>query len=365
MNEMAELTRTPLAPMLEAEGATLGEYHGAIVPVRFADPITEHQAVRRSAGFFDFSFRARLAATGADHVTFLHNMLSNDVKGLVPGQGTHATLLDIKGHILADLRVYRERDQIVLETDADLVSKVMQTLERYIIMDDVTLRPLELFGVALQGPGSSALLGKIVDADVPSLDREYDHAEAKLPDGERVRVVKASSTGEDGYEIWADAGTVPHVWEAVRCASGNFEARPCGTEALETLRIEAGIPRYGAELGEDTLPLEAGLLSALSFTKGCYIGQEVVERTRSRGHVNWMLAGFFVQADAPPPAGEKLFLEGKEMGEITSACISPTLRKTVALGYVRREASDLGTRLASASGTLVEVTRLPFYRAQF
>src|SRR6266567_7462416 len=126
-----------------------------------------------------------------------------------------------------------------------------------------------------------------------------------------------------------------------------------------TLRIEAGIPRYGAELGEDTLPLEAGLLNALSFTKGCYIGQEIVERTRSRGHVNWMLAGFFVQADAPPPMGEKLFLEGKEIGEITSACISPTLRKTIALGYVRREASGPGTRLAFASGSLAEVTQLP------
>ena len=364
MNEMAELTRTPLAPRLEAEGATLGEYHGAIVPARFADPVTEHQAVRRSAGFFDFSFRARFAAAGADHVTFLHNMLSNDVKGLAPGQGTYATLLDVKGHILADLRVYRERDQIVLETDADLLAKTMQTLERYIIMDDVALRPLELSSIALQGPRSSALLGKILGAGTPNLDREYDHAEASLSDHESVRVVKASNTGEDGYEIWADAGTVAHVWEALRDARSDFEASPCGTEALETLRIEAGIPRYGAELGEDTLPLEAGLLNALSFTKGCYIGQEIVERTRSRGHVNWMLAGFFVQADAPPPMGEKLFLEGKEIGEITSACISPTLRKTIALGYVRREASDPGTRLALSPGSLAEVTQLPFYRAR-
>src|SRR5439155_7968579 len=159
-----EVARSPLAGIYHTLGSKLGDYHGVELPLRFSEPAAEHQAVRQAAGYFDLSHRARFAAAGTDHVSFLHNMLSNDVKALAPGQGTYATLLDVKGHILADLRVYRERDQIVLETDADLLAKTMQTLERYIIMDDVALRPLELSSIALQGPRSSALLGKILGA---------------------------------------------------------------------------------------------------------------------------------------------------------------------------------------------------------
>jgi folate-binding protein YgfZ len=136
----------------------------------------------------------------------------------------------------------------------------------------------------------------------------------------------------------------------------------CGTQALETLRIEAGIPRYGEELGEDTIPNEAGLWNALSFNKGCYVGQEIVERTRSRGHVNWKLMGLIVESEIPPPAGEKLVRGGREIGEVTSSCVSPTLGKTVALAYLRREVSEPGTKLEFLSGTVAEVVALPFYQ---
>jgi folate-binding protein YgfZ len=128
------------------------------------------------------------------------------------------------------------------------------------------------------------------------------------------------------------------------------------------LRIEAGIPRYGSELSEDTLLLEAGLLNAVSFTKGCYVGQEIVERTRTRGHVNWKLVGLIVRAPEAPAPGEKLTSAGQEIGEVTSACVSPTLGQTIALAYVRREIAEPGTQLALASGPAAEVTTLPFYR---
>jgi folate-binding protein YgfZ len=137
---------------------------------------------------------------------------------------------------------------------------------------------------------------------------------------------------------------------------------PCGTRALETLRIEAGIPRYGQELGEDTIPNEAELWNALSFNKGCYVGQEIVERARSRGHVNWKLVGLVVESETPPPPGEKLVREGKEVGEVTSSCVSPTLARTIALAYLRREVSEPGTKLEFASGPAAEVVGLPFYQ---
>jgi folate-binding protein YgfZ len=154
------------------------------------------------------------------------------------------------------------------------------------------------------------------------------------------------------------------IWGAACGQAPTYDMLPCGSEALETLRMEAGIPRYGPDLGEDTLLLEANLLNAVSFTKGCYIGQENVERTRSRGHVNWMLVGLIVAGPLAPPPETKIISEGKEIGEITSSCNSPALGKTLALAYVRREAAEAGTRLVLASGVPAEVTSLPFYQKQ-
>jgi glycine cleavage system T protein len=352
-----------LADFHLSQGATLTEYHGALVPARYRDSKAEYAAARNAAGIFDFSFRVRFAARGPDRVGFLHNMLSNDVKSLGPGQGMYATLLDVKGHILSDLRVYSEPDQILLETDADLIEKTVNALERYIIMDEVTLERLNWCGLAVQGPRSHALLESTLGGAPPSLP-EFGHFRSGLS-GLPLHVVRLSSTGEEGYELWApweDAGKTTAMWQTLLARAAGLGAVPCGTEALEMLRIEAGIPRYGADFGEDTLPLEAGLLNALSFTKGCYPGQEIVERARSRGHVNWKLVGVAVDGLVPPSVGEKLMAEGKEVGEVTSACFSPSLNRPIALAYVRREVSGLGARLTLASGPAAGICELPFYR---
>jgi folate-binding protein YgfZ len=191
--------------------------------------------------------------------------------------------------------------------------------------------------------------------------QEFDHLASNYA-GFPIRVVCASSTGEEGYEVWVGAGGMEAIWGAACGQAPTYDMLLCGSQALETLRIEAGIPRYGQELAEDTIPLEAGLSNALSFTKGCYLGQEIVERARSRGHVNWQLMGLIVDASVPPQPGEKLTSAGKEMGEVTSACVSPTLGKTLAMAYLRREVSEPGTKLAFASGVATEVTTLPFYQ---
>lgn len=353
---------SPLAEYHLSRGASLAEYHGALVPVRYSDLRAEHTAVRRAAGIFDLSFRARFAASGQDRVGFLHNMLSNDVKGLAPGQGIYATLLNVKGHVLADLRVYCEHDRILVETDADLRGKTMDTLGRYIIMDDVSLEPLGWFGLGVEGPRSGALIAKSLNAALP-VAAEFAHVSSP---GQAFHIVRASSAGEEGYEVWVplEGGAEPAkaLWQAVLGEAASFGALPCGTEALEVLRIEAGIPRYGVDFGEDTLPLEAGLLNALSFTKGCYPGQEIVERARSRGHVNWKLVGVVAATASLPASGEKITAEGREVGEVTSTCFSLSLDRHVAFAYVRREVSEPGTMLTLASGAGAEVRALPFYR---
>jgi len=356
----SRLRRSPLADDHLASGATLAAYHGAEVPLRFGGARSEHQVVRTATGLFDFSFRTKFALAGEHRVRFLHRIVSNDIKNLSAGQGTYATLLNAQGRILADLRIYADADRLWIDTDADLAEKAMTTLKRYIIGDRVDIEPSELCAVALQGPQSRKALNELLGSGVAPLEREMDHCVVER-EGQRARAARLSSTGEEGYEVWLATEAIVGLWRAAHSVDRGSPVIPCGSEALESLRIEAGIPRYGQELAEDTLPLEAGLLNALSFNKGCYIGQEIVERTRSRGHVNWKLMGLRLEADAPVPApGESVTADAKSIGEVTSACFSPTLGRPLALAYVRREVSEPGTELALASGAIAEVSQLPF-----
>ena len=351
--------KNPLQEVHAQSGASLVEYHGALVPSSFSGAAAEHHAVRRAAGIFDFSFRARFTATGSDRTRFLQGMVSNDVKKLGPGQGLYATMLDTRGHILFDTRIYCAPDFYVLETDADLAEKAIQALNRYNVGGRVPLEPDGFWAVAFQGPASRRIVETCLQISLPALN-EYGFITATFA-GEPAYIVRASSTGEEGYEVWTGRDRIADLWRRASAKLPEFGALPCGVEALETLRIETGIPRYGQDLAEDTLPLEADLLNALSFNKGCYIGQEIVERARSRGHVNWKLVGLIVDSSQAPMAGEKLRVDGKDIGEITSACASPSLGRTIALAYVRREYQDPATRLSLSSGSTAEVASLPFY----
>jgi glycine cleavage system T protein len=355
-----QLRQSPLAREHLARGATLAAYHGAEVPVRFQDEGSEHQAVRTSAGLFDFSFRSKFALTGEHRVRFLHRIVSNDVKNLPAGHGTYATLLNAQGRILADLRIYADEDRLWIDTDADLAEKAMTNLKRYIIGDRVEIEPSELCAAAIQGPQSKKVLQELLGSGLEPLEREMDHCVVER-EGPRAHAVRLSSTGEEGYEVWLEPDAMGRFWQGALNVDCDSHVIACGSQALESLRIEAGIQRYGQELAEDTLPLEAGLLNALSFNKGCYIGQEIVERTRSRGHVNWKLMGLRLEADAPvPAAGESVTADAKTIAEVTSACFSPVLGRPVALAYVRREVSEPGTKLTLASGAAAEVALLPF-----
>lgn len=352
--------QNPSARAQAQQESPLVDYHGAKIPAWYSDPVTEHSAVRNAAGLFDFSFRSKFTAKGSDRVRFLHGMISNDVKGLAPGRGNYATLLDARGHILADLYIYCEEDQFIIDTDADLIEKVLQTLGRYNIGGRTPLERMNISALSIQGPKARAILQSALGGELPGPE-EFSHISMKLA-GQSVRVARAGNTGEEGYEVWAEGAALQIVSNALLERGSHEGLIWCGCHALEILRIEAGVAEYGAELAEDTLPLEAGLFNALSFNKGCYIGQEIVERARSRGRVNWNLAGLTIEASQAPKAGEKILHDGKEIGEITSACVSPSLMKTIALAYLRKEVSEPGTGLALASGPAAFVTIIPFYQ---
>jgi len=350
-------------PALETNYQQLGAVWttagGCRLPERFGELAEECRAVRQQAGVIDCTDRAWLTATGADAARFIHGMVSNQVQELGPGEGRYALLLDAQGHILADLYLLRLAVSLLLETRWSLREKLGSTLEKFIIADDVELadKSDQLTALAVEGPAACELLNAAGAANLPA--GEGSHVEVRLAEAP-VRVVAAGETGEDGYHLLFPVEFAQNVWEALQAQRDIVAWLPVGQAALNILRVEAGIPRYGVDIDERTLPPEAGLEArAISYSKGCYVGQETVERIRSRGHVNRKLVGLQLPDGPLPAPGAALSAEGKEIGWITSAVDSPSLGG-IALGYVRREYLASGTRLAVAGAQQAEVAPLPF-----
>jgi len=331
------------------------------LPLRFAGLDAEWAAVRRRCGLLDARFRGVLRVTGGDRETFLQGMLSNDVVRLDAGQGVYAALLTIQGRIVSDLRVLKLADEIWLDAPAARVDVVRETLDKYIIADDVELVPADTQAplVALEGPEAERIVRTLVGNSVAPL-APFAHQECAV-DGTPVRIAAVTHSGAAGYLFYGAPGSAAGLWERCRAAG----AEPVGMEALDVLRLEAGIPWYGRDMDEDVLISEVGIDTALSSRKGCYLGQEVVERVAARGQVQRKLVGLACEGDGVPPTPVTVEHEGKEVGWITSAAWSPGRRAVIALGYVRRECWEPGTVLdiATPEPRPAMVVTLPFVAA--
>lgn len=356
--------KTPLAAWHVAHGAVLVDDRGIELPERFSDPVAEYGAVREHAGLIDLSFRTQVRVTGEDRVSFLHGMLSNDMKALHPGGGCAATLLTEQGRVVADLRVYALDTSFLLDVDVRVKDRMLETLSRFLVADDVEFEDLQgqQMTLALQGPLAAQILH--ASGIVPPGPEEFRHGEAEIAET-TVRVIKVSDTGEDGYEFLVPRPRAEPVWRTLLQGGAPVGLLPVGLTALNILRVEAGIPWYGVDMDQGRLVLEVGMEHAISFTKGCYLGQEVVERATARGHVNRKLSGLRVQDDTPPVSGDKLYHGSHEVGWITSAVVSPRFGHPIALGYVRREYLSPGTQLRidrQGKAMIAEVVVLPFSR---
>ena len=354
--------KSALSAWLESQGASLTDDRGVELPNSFTNPQDEYAAVCEKVGLIDLSFRTQVKFTGEDRSDFLQGMLSNDVKALRPGDGCPATLLTEQGRIVADLRVYAEESAILLDLDTRIREKTVGALDRFIIADDVEIEDLSAYQVtiAVQGPTAAQIL---VTAGLSSLpERELQHRDVTIADVQ-VRVIRSDQTGKGGYEFHVPGDRAPVVWQALAQLDGLL---PVGHTALNILRVEAGIPWYGLDMDEDRIVLEVGLDQAISFNKGCYLGQEVVERASARGRMNRQLSGFLLQNEAQaalPTRGDRLVKDDKEVGWLTSVTTSPTLGRSIALGYVRREHGEPGTRLRidrPDMDMIAEVIKLPF-----
>ena len=323
-------------------GYKTGEYRGATAAARFGNPQTEFTALRGGCGAYDLGYRAKISLTGGDRVRWLNGMVTNNVRDLAAGHGVYAFLLNPQGHILGDLYAYNRGGSITVDTDRSQVEKILATFDHYIIMDDVEVANLseQITALGISGPKAREVLKK-AGVEFPALQPLQLHEiQCDCECGCLNCTIVRGDDAIDAYEIWLEPVYVRPLWDAL-VAHG---ATPVGFEGLELNRIVSGIPLYGVDIRERDLPQETEQARALNFNKGCYVGQEIVERIRSRGAVHRKFSGFLAESGEAIAEGTKIVAGEKEVGEITSAA---SLRvadgiKTVALGYIRREVGTPG-----------------------
>ncbi len=340
---------TALTERLRTAGAHIAAYRGADTAAVFADAGAEFSALRSGCGVFDLGWRAKLLVTGGDRQKWLNGMVTNNIRDLAAGWGNYSFLLNAQGHILGDMYLYNRGDYILLDTDVSQAPKLRETLDHFIIMDDVETADAsdKLTAIGLQGPQAKPVLSAAGIA-LPEL------GPLQVQDAIWQEVgITAVATEQGGLELWLGCANAPKLWDALLAAG----ATAAGSDTLELWRIVNGIPHYSQDIRERDLPQETGQTRALNFAKGCYVGQEIVERIRSRGAVHRQFSGFEIEG-APPATGTKLQAGGKEVGELTSVATLPGDR-TIALGYVRREAAAPGSVLVAA-GSKARIADLPF-----
>jgi aminomethyltransferase len=286
-----------------------------------------YDALREDAAWFELPQRGLIEATGEDRARLLHAMTTNHVEQMRPGDLCYAFFLNAQGRILADAHLFCQESSFLIDTEPDRRQFLLQHLDRFIIADDVTLGDITDTRAVLAVEGAKA------DEVAIRMGIGTPPGPGKWISSRNWMLAAVTVTGSPGFRIYAPSEDRQAVREALESA-GVEEAE---AQAVEAVRIGNGQPRYGDDIDDAHIPQETRLLKAVHFSKGCYLGQEIVERVRSRGHVNRVLAQMLIDTDQPPAKGEKVIAAGVEIGEITSAALSPALEKTVALGYVRAE----------------------------
>ena len=295
-----------------------------------------YQALHQGAAWLDLSARGKIRVSGEDRARLLHAMTTNHVQQLKPGEGCYAFFLNAQGRILADVNLFCFEDHFLLDTEPETRHKLFEHLDRYIIADDVTLTDEtdRLSTIAMEGPEAAQVLAKLGG---PAPETLYATAAWGAS-----TVARVDSTGSGGFFIFTpDKSRIIEFLEG----AGAIAATP---EEASTVRVENGRPRYGEEITERFLVQETGQLQAVHFSKGCYLGQEIVERVRSRAQIHRILRRVEIDSSEVPPAGTKLTRENADAGEIVSAVYSPGLGKVVAMAYMRTPNSEPGTELTLA-----------------
>ncbi|HKZ02877.1 MAG TPA: aminomethyltransferase family protein [Pyrinomonadaceae bacterium] len=347
---------------------------GRKLPSSYGNPGAEYAAVRSGgAGLLDLSGRGRVRVSGSEAISFLNGLITNDMKTLDEGRWMPAIFPNVQGRFIASVRVMRLRNEkgdkgdvpnFLLDTEPETHNQLLKSIERFTLAGDFHVSDLTIDTThfSVQGRNSIECLR---DLGVPGEIHQGRSVATVTLNGSNLTLVHSTHTGEDGYDLIIDKSQGPSVWEML-VARG---AKPVGSDALETLRIEAGIPRYSVDIDESMVVSETNLDEAVSFTKGCYVGQEIIARIRYRGHVAKKLTGLVLDERREIPRGTRLTsADGKEVGNVTSSTFSPALERTIGLALIRYQFMSPGTRLALETGdnkVHSTVAALPFVSASW
>lgn len=318
------------------------------------DLINEHAALTTSAGLVELEPRTLIELTGGDRAAFLHNFCTNDIRRLTPGSGCEIFITNVQGKTIGHGYVFCEAESLLLDTAPGQAETLIAALDRYLIREDAQLHDRGALWreLLLAGPRAADVLRDLGLEKIPSAALDHEAAEVQAI---ALRLRRIDWLGPETFELQIPTEAVQQVRDAMLAAG----ASACGAAAFDAVRIETGTPLFGRDISPANLPQEVDRdQQAISFTKGCYLGQETVARIDALGHVNKLLRGVRFSGSAIPEIGSELTRDGKAIGTVTSATYSPRLQAPLALAYLRREASQPGTALEGATGP-AEVVALP------
>jgi len=343
---------TPLADVHRNAGAKMGVWFGCTLPDDFGDWQREYFLAKQSVALVDKNHRAYISFTGPDRARYLNAILTNNIKDLQPSQGCISLLLNPQGRILAEIETRAESARLFCVSYEMIRERLVETLDKFIIMDDVTLTDeTPRYGtLSLEGPGVSKVVRELAGIDLASLG-EIASAEVKM-ESISCTVTRKTFGGLPGADILIARESLESMWKILLEKTKSAGGGPMGYTALNALRLEQGVPWFGYDFGDKQIPHEAGLENShISYTKGCYTGQEIVERVRSRGQVNRQRVLLAFSGDAVPEPETLLTLEGKEVGHVTRAARVWDPTRIIGMGYARKEANAPGTVLQWSGGT--------------
>jgi tRNA-modifying protein YgfZ len=333
------MTETSLTELHRAAGARLAEFEGCQLPASFSTLEREYDAAKQSVALFDTSWHAALRLTGRDRVKYLHAITSNNIQALENGCGILALLLNPQGRILSELEIYVDAESVLVRTHVSGRERTLATLKKFIIASDVKVQDLTdaAGSAAVEGPRAARVVEEVCGVKLEAMPAmAIQHVAV---DGIPCQIVRRSHFGEVGAEFMSPREALAPLWEKLLVAVRAHSGEPIGMNTLNALRLEAGAPWYPTDFNEAMIPHEAALENThISFNKGCYTGQEIVERVRSRGHVNRKRVSLRFSTAEPPAPGTKLrAADGSEIGFVSSSAPKPHSRPAIGMGYVRRE----------------------------
>jgi len=369
MSEAITIATAKTSPLRELHihlGAVMTERDAWSVPASYGDELFEYAAVREGgAGLIDLSSRGCLIVSGSEAIQFLNGLITNDVKTLAENHWMPAAFPNVQGRLIASVRVVHRQDGFLIDTEPATHEPVLKSLNRFTLAGDFRVRDLsdDTAHLSVQGAQSSEIITAVFDEASANIERDGSQT-VEWGDGE-VTIIRATHTGEDGFDLLVRAKAAAALWDSLQTAG----ARPCGFDALEILRVEGGIARYGRDMDETHVVSETNLDDAISFTKGCYIGQEIIARIKYRGHVAKKLTGVMFDQALKIESGSSIrSIDDKEIGRVTSVTLSPHLGRTLAMGYVKYDYLAPGTSVkvvSSENEFPVEVRGLPFVRGSW